>query len=101
MVLPIKDTEGVTKEQKLEQEFEIYKAKQVCEITQTMKDEEIEDLKKEFVKRIKDNTVLMKKFEMDGFDNLTIRLLYEAFLEEMLLKSAEIDFKKFKSAYEF
>ena len=83
--LPPVQTKFVGRQQVLEKHFEAYKAHQVCELTQKMNDEEMQDLQKAFLEHIKNNKLLMKKYHQDGFDNLSIKLNFEVFLEQMLL----------------
>ncbi len=81
--------------QALEQEFEAYKAARVCEVTSRMSARQVRELEEAFVRSIEGNRVLMKKFEQDGFDSLSVRLRYEAFLEKMLLSGEQTDFERF------
>jgi hypothetical protein len=95
LYLPGADPEKMGRSEALEQAFEAYKAARVCEITGSMSAPQVEALEKAFVNGIQGNRVLMKKFDKDGFDNLSIRLRYEAFLEKMLLSDEQADFKRF------
>jgi hypothetical protein len=95
LYLPAADPEKMDRAHALEQEFEAYKAGRVCEIVTTLSGDEADRLLAAFVKSIEDNGVLMKKYEKDGLDNLSVRLRYEAFLERMLLPEEEADFRRF------
>jgi len=95
LYLPAADPEKMDRLHRLEQEFEAYKAARVCEIVSTLSAGEADQLLAAFVKSIQDNGVLMKKYERDGLDNLSVRLRYEAFLERMLLPPEDADFRRY------
>jgi hypothetical protein len=97
LYLPGADPEKMDPAHHLEQEFEAYKAARVCEITSTMTERQVESLQEAFESSIQGNRVLTRKFEQDGFDNLSIRLRYESFLEKMLLSEEETDFESFRA----
>jgi hypothetical protein len=96
LYLPGADPEKADPAHLLEQEFEAYKAARVCEITSSMSERRIRELEAAFERSIQDNRVLMARFEQDRFDNLSIRLRYEAFLEKMLLSEEQTDFERFR-----
>jgi plasmid replication initiation protein len=87
-------------QQALEKAFETYKASQVCELTQHMPKEDMEDLQKAFLEHIKNNQLLMKKYRKDGFDSLSIKLNFEVFLEKMLLSEEQRDIGNFKKHHD-
>lgn len=95
LYLPGADPDRMDRVHALEQEFETYKAARVCEIIAAMSAHEAGEWLAAFVKSIQDNAVLMKKYERDGLDNLSVRLRYEAFLERMLLPAEDTDFRRF------
>ena len=49
---------------------------------------------------IRDNAVMMKKYEKDGFDSLAVKLAFEVYLEKLLLPPGERDFERFKEQVE-
>jgi hypothetical protein len=96
--LPRARQEDLDRRQALEQDFETYKAAKVCELTTTMTSDELARLQAAFVQTIADNEILMKKFERDGFDNLTVKLRYEAFLEDTLLPAEQRDMAIYRAS---
>jgi hypothetical protein len=86
----------IDRQQTLEKAFEAYKASQVCELTRQMPKEEMADLQKAFLEHIKNNKILMKKYERDGFDSLSVKLNFEVFLEQILLSQQQKDINSFK-----
>jgi hypothetical protein len=90
------DGEDLPPESALEQRFEAYKAGQVCDITSGMSDDEREDILQSFLQSIRDNPVLMRKYEKNGLDSLAVKLAYEVYLENILLNERQRDVEWFK-----
>ncbi len=96
LLLPGGEEGPLSTELAREQRFEAYKAALVCDAATAMNDGEMAELRNGFVDSIRDNTVMMKKYEEDGFDSLAVKLAFEVYLEKLLLSDEQRDLGRFK-----
>lgn len=100
LLLPGAGEGPITEDLALEQRFEAHKAGLVCNAAAAMDASEMADIRRRFLDSIRNNAVMMKKYEKDGFDSLAVKMAFEVYLENLLLDDRQRDLEWYRKQVE-